>query len=59
MKKNEITTTLRVSDEKYEEFKEFANKMDVSINSLIKMASSIGLLVMKGNFKNTAYLDNP
>ena len=59
MEKNEITTTLRVGEEKYEEFKDFAKKMNVSINSLIKMTSSIGLMVMKGEFKNIAFLDSP
>ena len=57
--KNEITTTLRISESKYEEFKEYAEQMSISVNSLIKLISGVGLKVIKGEFKNVAYLDSP
>ena len=56
---NEITTTLRISEGKYNEFKEFAEDSSISLNSAFKTAASIGLKVLKGEFKNVAFLDNP
>ena len=59
MTKNEVTTTLRISERKYKEFKDYAEETSVSINSLLKAASAIGLKIMKGEFQNVALVDNP
>ena len=54
---NEITTTLRISEEKYTEFKEYAKDANISLNSAIKAAASIGLKVLKGQFQNVALVE--
>ena len=56
---NEITTTLRFSEEKYAEFKEYACETNISLNSALKTAASIGLKVLKGSFQNVALVEIP
>jgi len=56
---NDITTTFRQDIDKYREFKDYAKEINISLNSLLKISSAIGLKVMKGEFKNLALLDNP
>ena len=56
---NDITTTLRIGKDKYEEFKEFAEEVNISLNSAFKIAASVGLNILQGNSKNVLYLDNP
>jgi len=56
---NEITTTLRISQCKHEEFKAYAEETSVSVNALIKMASAIGLKVLKGEYENIALVRTP
>ena len=58
-KKNEIATTLRMSEEKYAEFKEYAHDTNISLNSALKTAASIGLKVLKGSFQNVALVGTP
>ena len=55
---NEITTTLRISEDKYNEFKNFAQDANISLNSAFKTAASVGLKILQGKFKNIIYLDN-
>ena len=56
---NEITTTLRIGEDKYSEFKEYSKSANISLNSTIKMAAHIGLKVLKGEFQNVALVENP
>ena len=56
---NEVTTTLRIGEEKYAEFKKYAKDANISLNSAIKAAASIGLKVLKGQFQNVALVETP
>ena len=56
---NDITTTLRISKDKYDEFKEFAKESNISLNSAFKIAASVGLNVLQGKFKNVLFPDIP
>ena len=56
---NEVTTTLRIGEEKYAEFKDYARSANISLNSAIKVAASIGLKVLKGQFQNVALFETP
>ena len=56
---NEVTTTLRISAEKHSEFKEYAKYTNVSLNTAFKVAASLGLKMLKGEFRNVALVETP
>ena len=57
--RNEVTTTLRMSESKYAEFKEYSREMNISINSAIKISANLGLKMLKGEFQNVVLIENP